>query len=260
MKLHNILAGRAQVLAVRADERMWGGCGSPALAAGVRATLGALAGTDAALAAATEGWLELLVARLLHQAPAAPLLPDAHVRVAAAAAAKGGPGPGALLQAAAAVLVAAADRDAAAALAACCSVASSRLLAHAVDLLPSPNPNPVPGGKPGLPPALGTPDLGEWYRCEYAGALLAARATQPLAAEVGTLARLLFLVCYFISLFARSGGIKQEMPPWCVCIERTRPIVRITGCVTLSLCIGCRLVPTPRPILDGGVAGPHAAR
>ncbi|KAK9846384.1 hypothetical protein WJX81_002703 [Elliptochloris bilobata] len=166
------------VVAARADERRWGACGDAALAAGARGLLGVLAGDGRALDAATQGWLELLAARLLHKHPTAPLLPDAPALVAECVAAKGGTGPSAAMQAAAGLLAAAAERDAARILAACSLVAAagSFLLAHAVDLLPP--------GAPDLPPAAGTPSLPEWYRCEYVGALAAARATRLLAAEV----------------------------------------------------------------------------
>ena len=175
-------AWRGRLAGLRGDERLWAAAaaGDAALPAGAARLLGVLAGNGAALAAAASGWLELLAARLLHQAPGAPLLGDGAALAAECVAAAGGPGlPGGAPAAAAGLLAAAAERDAAGALAACSAVAGpgSWLLAHAVDLLPL-------DSAPRLPPAAGTPDLAEWYRVEYAGALAAGRPTAAAAAEV----------------------------------------------------------------------------
>ncbi len=128
---------QAQAAALLSDAQLWRGCeaGDKATAEGLRQLLRVLGGDDAALASATQSWLELLVAQLLHVYPSAQQPAELAQLAQRAYDAGGGAGAPEFLQAASALLEAAVELDAQAAMRVCSAICSEWFMAHVPLLL-----------------------------------------------------------------------------------------------------------------------------
>lgn len=128
---------QAQCAALAADEGMWQACeGADIVTAnGLRLVLGVLAGEEAALAAASATWLELLVAQLLHIYPTA--RPRGELRQLSQRCFEAGGGAAApdFLQAAAALLDACCEGDVQDAMRVCSAHCSPWFMAHAPHIM-----------------------------------------------------------------------------------------------------------------------------